>query len=333
MTAAGSSPSAEPLVIRVVTDGRAGIRNQALGLAEAVARRTSARIQDRKVRWKRAFDWLPADLKQPFMLDKATNALDGDPPDLWIAAGRASLPLSLWMRRGTAPRPFVVQIQDPRLDPARFDMVIAPAHDGLKGANVLSIVGSPHRITPDRLTEAAPVYVDQIGALPHPRIVAMIGGKSKVFDLTDDHAAALAERIADTVTKTGGSLLMTFSRRTPESARKIMTRRLRTLPSWIWRGSGPNPLFAFLEAADHILVTEDSANMAAEAASTGKPVHILSMVATGAGDKFTRLHEALSAHGAARPFALPLQTWRYAPLTETDRAAQAVLDALGRRPS
>ena len=331
MTAAGSSPTAPLLTIRVVSDGRVGIRNQALGLAEAVARRTPARIQDRKVRWKRAFDWLPAGLKRRFMLDGVTNALDGDPPELWIAAGRASLPLSLWMRRGSAPRPFVVQIQDPRLDPARFDMVIAPAHDRLTGANVLSIIGSPHRITPERLAEAAPVYVDQIGALPHPRIVAMIGGKSKAFDLTDAHATALAERIADTVTQAGGSLLMTFSRRTPESARKIMTRRLRTLPSWIWRGSGPNPLFAFLEAADHILVTEDSANMAAEAASTGKPVHILPMVATGAGDKFARLHETLSAHGAARPFADRLETWAYPPLAETDRAAAVVLKAMAAR--
>ena len=333
MTAAGSPPTADALVIRVVSDGRAGIRNQALGLAEAIARRTPARIQERRVRWKRAFDWLPADLKQRFMLGDATNALDGDPPDLWIAAGRASLPLSLWMRRGKTPRPFVVQIQDPRLDPARFDMVVAPAHDELAGANVVSIVGSPHRITPARLTEAAPVYADQIGALPHPRIAVLIGGKSKAFDLTDDQATALAERIAATVTRSGGSLLMTFSRRTPEGARKIMTRRLRTLPNWIWRGSGPNPLFAFLEAADHLLVTDDSANMAAEAASTGKPVHILPMAATGPGDKFARLHAALTAHGAARPFAGRLETWTYTPLTETDRAAEAVLAAMDRRPA
>lgn len=328
MTAAGSSPAADPLVIRVVSDGRVGIRNQALGLAEAVARLTPARLEDRKVRWKNAFDWLPATLKHRFMLDKATTALNGAAPDLWIAAGRASLPLSLWMRREPGPRPFVVQIQDPRLDPALFDMVVAPEHDRLKGANVVSIIGSPHRITPERLTEAAPVYVDQIGALPHPRIVAMIGGKSKAFDLTDQHAAALAEQIADTVTKTGGSLLLTFSRRTPEGARKIMTRRLRALPGWIWRGSGPNPLFAFLEAADHILVTEDSANMAAEAASTGKPVHILSMAVAGAGDKFARLHEALAAHGAARPFTGQLESWTYPPLAETDRAAAAVLKAM-----
>lgn len=331
MTAAGSSPAADPLVIRVVSDGRVGIRNQALGLAEAVARLTPARLQDRKVRWKKPFDWLPAGLKQPFMLDKPTNALDGEPPDLWIAAGRASLPLSLWMHRQHGPRPFVVQIQDPRIDPARFDMVVAPAHDQLTGDNVVSIIGSPHRITPDRLTEAAPVYVDQIGALSHPRIAVMIGGASKAFDLTDAHATTLAERIAEVVTRSGGSLLLTFSRRTPEGARKIMTRRLRSLPGWIWRGSGPNPLFAFLEAADHILVTEDSANMAAEAASTGKPVHILPMIATGPGDKFARLHEALRAHGAARPFADRLESWTYPPLAETDRAAAAVLKAMAAR--
>ena len=41
----------------------------------------------------------------------------------------------------------------------------------------------------------------------------------------------------------------------------------------IWDGTGANPYFAFLHHADHVLVTEDSANMAAEAASTAKPVH------------------------------------------------------------
>ena len=332
MTPVGPSPSAgRPLVIRVVSDGRVGIRNQALGLAEAVARLTPARLEDRKVRWQSAFDWLPATLKQRFMLDKPTTALNGAPPDLWIAAGRASLPLSLWMARGPGPRPFVVQIQDPRIDPARFDLVVAPVHDGLKGDNVVSIIGSPHRITLERLAEAAPVYVDQIGALPHPRIAVMIGGKSRAFDLTDTAAAAMAEQIADTVTKTGGSLLLTFSRRTPEGARKIMTKRLRALPGWIWRGSGPNPLFAFLEAADHILVTEDSANMAAEAASTGKPVHVLPMAATGPGDKFARLHAALTAHGASRPFTGTLESWTYPPLAETDRAAAAVLKAMAAR--
>jgi mitochondrial fission protein ELM1 len=317
------------LTIRVVTDGRAGIENQALGLAEAVARLTPASIDVRRVRWRSLFDWLPADLKTPAMLDPASDTPfpgEGEPwPDLWIAAGRASLPLSLEARKRSGGRTVVVQVQDPRLDPSRFDLVVAPEHDGLTGANVVSIVGSPHRITPKRLAEAAPAFAALIEPLPKPRVAVLIGGRSKAFDLTAAHAAALAERIVKAVTATGGALMLTFSRRTPLDAQAAMTERLAMLPGQIWDGTGPNPLFAFLHYADHILVTEDSANMAAEAASTGKPVHILPMVRRGPAGKFDRLHAALAAQGAARPFDEQLQTWTYEPLAETERAAREIV--------
>ena len=124
---------------------------------------------------------------------------------------------------------------------------------------------------------------------------------------------------------------MTFSRRTPDDARAAMSEALSELPGWIWDGQGDNPLFAFLEAADHILVTEDSANMAVEAASTGTPVHILPMVRIGKAAKFDRLHADLAARGATRPFDGTLATWSYEPLAETERAARAVLEAMAAR--
>jgi len=323
-----------PLTIRVVTDGRAGIENQALGLAEAVSRLTPAVIETRRVRWRAAFNWLPAGLKTTAMLDPAFDApfpADGEPwPDLWIAAGRASLPLSLAARNRSGGRTFVVQIQDPRLDPARFDLVVAPSHDGLAAPNVVSITGSPHRITPQGLAEAASTFAAAMGPLPRPRVAVLVGGRSKAFDLTPDHAVALANRIAAAVEAVGGSLMLTASRRTPDAAKAVMWERLADLPGFIWDGQGPNPLFAMLHFADHILVTEDSANMAAEAASTGKPVHILPMVALKPPAKFARLHADLRDRGAARPFDGRLETWTYAPLTETGRAARAVLEAMKR---
>ena len=68
--------------------------------------------------------------------------------------------------------------------------------------------------------------------------------------------------------------------------------------------------------------------MAAEAASTGAPVHILPMIPLKPADKFSRLHADLRARGAARPFDGSLASWTYEPLAETDRAAREVLARL-----
>ena len=191
-TARPLSPS--PLNVWVVSDGRAGIENQALGLAEAVQRLTPAEITIKHIRWRPLFDRLPSALKTPAML--ASEALQGPWPDLWIATGRATLPLSIRAKAWSGGKTFVVQTQDPRWANDRYDMIVAPAHDGLSGDNVFEITGSPHRITPRRIAEAAPAFADRIAPLPHPRVAVLIGGKSKAFDLPPDHAADLADRIA-----------------------------------------------------------------------------------------------------------------------------------------
>ncbi|MBW8303175.1 MAG: mitochondrial fission ELM1 family protein [Brevundimonas sp.] len=323
-----------PLSIWVVSDGRAGIENQALGLAEAVQRLTPADITVKRIRWRKGFDKLPSALKSGWMLDPSSDpvapAPGGSWPDLWIATGRATLPLSATAKARSGGRTFVVQTQDPRWKTGAYDLVVAPAHDGLAGPNVLSITGSPHRVTPERLAEGAAAFETALSPLPRPRVAALIGGRSMAFDLPEAHAADLADRIATAIGDAGGSLMLTFSRRTPEAAKRVMTARLAGLPGMIWDGTGPNPYFAFLHFADHVLVTEDSANMAAEAASTGAPVHILPMLPLKPAGKFARLHGDLRERGAARPFEGRLEGWTYAPLNETEQAARAVLQRMGR---
>ena len=305
------------------------MENQALGLAEALQRLSPSEITVNRVKWRKLFDKLPSALKAPWMLDPASDDPFPKPgeawPDVWIATGRATLPLSLMTKRRSGGKTFVVQTQDPRWRTGDYDLVVAPKHDGIEGPNVLSITGSPHRISADRLAEGAETFKDKLEPLPRPRVAVLVGGKSRAHDLPEAHAAGLAEQIARAVTDAGGSLMLTFSRRTPEAAKSVMTGRLSGLPGLIWDGEGPNPYFAFLHEADHILVTEDSANMAAEAASTGKPVHVLPMVATKPADKFARLHADLRERGAARPFDGTLDSWTYEPLVETDQAAAEIL--------
>jgi uncharacterized protein len=139
----------------------------------------------------------------------------------------------------------------------------------------------------------------------------------------------MACQIGSALDAGGGSLLLTFSRRTPDAAKAILKRALSARPGLIWDGEGANPYFAFLAAADYILVTEDSANMPAEAAATGKPIYLLKM--DGAQARKRRFHAELAERGIARPFEGRLDSWTYPPLRETDRAAHEVLRRLGSR--
>lgn len=320
-----------PLSVWAVTDGRVGIENQALGLAEAIARQIPADISVKRVNWPRWMRRTPSRFipALPGLLATGSREILPPWPDLWIGNGRAAIPLSIAVRRWSVHRTFVVQLQDP-LRPARlFDLTIPPTHDPLRGPDVFPIIGAPHRVTAERLAEAYKGFARQLEPLPRPRVAVLIGGTAKAYGLGPERARQMAAEIADTVMTHGGSLMLTFSRRTPPEARAILTERLSGLPGLIWDETGPNPYFAFLAAADAVMVTEDSANMPAEAAATGAPVHLLKM--DGGQSRRQRFHADLAARGVLQSLRPtdggstlpPLR--RYDPLQETDRAAGEVL--------
>jgi mitochondrial fission protein ELM1 len=325
--------SARPkkLTIWAVSDGRAGIESQVMGLAEAVARLTPAVVVNKRLRFKGLYGKLPAPLQLSprQFLAKDSAQLEPPWPDLWIGAGRLATTFALSMRNWSKGQTFVVQTQDPRWPAALFDLLVPPRHDRLVGENIVPITGSPHRVTPERLKAELKPFAKAFKALPTPRVAVLIGGKSRAHDLSPARAIALADEVASAVSQAGGSVLVTMSRRTPDDARALIAHRLKQLPGVVWDGEGPNPYFAFLAAADHILVTEDSANMATEAAATGKPVHILAM--DGHSKKFARFHAELRGLGAARPFTGVLDDWDYEPLRETERAAAEILKRMAAR--
>ena len=103
---------------------------------------------------------------------------------------------------------------------------------------------------------------------------------------------------------------------------KAVREALAGSNSVIWDGTGGNPYFAYLALADHIVVTEDSASMVSEAATTGKPISILRLA--GGSPKFSRFHTAMAKRGVTREFAGRLDDWSYTPIDETARAAAMV---------
>ena len=318
----------EALKIWVITDGRAGNEAQALGLAEALARRRSATIAVRRVAPKAWTARLPAQMWHalgareggwPFTAYNARVRRIKPPwPDLVIGAGRRIAPLVAALRRlhGVG----AVQILDPCMPLADFDLVAVPEHDRVTGPNVLATAGSIGRATPDTVAAAAEHWRDQLALLPQPRLAVLLGGPGAGARFGGGAAGRLLvalEALADQ----GHGLMVTPSRRTPQG----LVARLRDLlgdSAFVWDGTGDNPYPGILGLADAVLVTEDSVNMASEAASTGKPVHVFPLSRVAA--KIRRFHTALEARGAARRFEGEIEAWDYPPLAEADRVAAEI---------
>jgi mitochondrial fission protein ELM1 len=309
-------------LVWVLHDGKAGMASQSLGLAEA----TGFPFIEKALTIRRPWAWLPPQLwGAPFAaVSDAGRPLAPPWPDLVIACGRNAAMPALAIRRASGGRTVAVQVQDPRVGRDEFDLMIVPEHDRLRRTNVMTTKGALHRVTADKLAAERRRF-PQLAALPGPVLGVLIGGSNRAYRLTLGRLAEIADAIADAVRASGGSVMLTPSRRTGDAGIALLRERLTGLPASIWDMTGDNPYYAYLANADAFLVTADSVSMISEAAATGKPVHIIELA--GGDRKFARFHEAMRAAGITRPFRGRLEDWRYARLDDTARAG-ATLRAL-----
>jgi len=315
-----------PLTAWVISDGRRGIENQALGLAQAMKRQRSLSFQSHTIKHSWLFTKLPAWTQFKLRKNPASYVSEDDHPDIAIGCGRQAIAPLLALKHKFKDDICTIYIQHPRLDPSYFDMVVAPQHDQLAGPNVISIIGSPNLITKDRLK------ADQhMLSMPKAKIAAwLIGGHSKTHKLRDhDHKNHLS--LLKDLKSQGWHILVSTSRRTPEAIINDYTQLTKTSTEVdLFKGDGENPYFAFLYHADKIFVTEDSTNMLTEACATGKPVFRLSM--TGKAGKFQKLYDVLETRCHVRPATgSDLSSVEYEPLNETAVAAEKVWMAFDKK--
>ncbi|PHR94264.1 MAG: hypothetical protein COA69_01320 [Robiginitomaculum sp.] len=321
--------SADPTPCWVISDGRRGIENQVLGLAEAVSRLHPCDIRTQIIKTSETFTALPPNLQfilKPQPGDYGLPHPLTPPPRLAIGCGRQAIAPLRTLKKTYGPDIFTVYVQAPRINPKRFDLVIVPTHDRVRAKNIVTMTGSPNRITPDRLRTEMKPFLARLKTLPAPRVTVLIGGDSKTHILDKTIHAQHLDAI-HTLLGQHMSLLITSSRRTPDWVKadyQALSDSHKRV--WFWNGVGENPYFAFLGSANAILVTEDSTNMLTEACATGKPVFTLPM--SGKPGKFAKLYTELSQRCHVSPFMGSIDATAYDPLDETARIANIVLERL-----
>jgi mitochondrial fission protein ELM1 len=293
---------------------------QCVGLAEALGLTPAVKRIHVPAPWSwLPPGWVPGPLAR---LGAAGDRLTPPWPDILISCGRRSVAPAIAVRKAAAGQTFTIHIQDPLTDLARFDVIVAPRHDGLRGANVIETVGGLNRNSPARLAEAAERFAPLLDDVPRPRLAVMIGGNNKAYRFTEERMTRLGAELAALARAHEAGLLITPSRRTAPEIMAALTRALADAPARIWDGAGDNPYLAYLALADAFAVTADSVNMVCEAASTGKPVFVIGL--DGGSPKFNRFHQNLREMGITRPFEGRLESWAYTPLRDTEIAAAEI---------
>ena len=301
----------------ILSEPLAGLQAQALGLAEAAgldAETVSLRPRA-PWRWISARLW-PAPLRAVGLPDPAN--------DILLSAGGTAGVVADALRR---PGRRLVQIQHPRFDPRRFDVIVVNRHDGLTGPNVVVTRTALHRATPERLAEGAAAWAPRLAHLPRPLVAVLVGGSNGRFRLDHNVARHLGTQLAGMMRQDRVGLALTPSRRTSPEARAELEDAVTPLGGWVWDMQGENPYFGLLGLADAIIVTEDSVSMVSEAAATTAPVLLAGL--PGRSRRIRLFNELLIQDGRIRPFGGRLDIWPVQPLDDTLAAGQDVRRRLG----
>ncbi len=310
----------------VVSDGKIGIDNQCIGLAEAVGVTPVLKHVTMRSPWRHMFPIVSHLHPHAF---RPGDALVPPWPDLLITGGRSGAAVSLFVKKASGGKTVTVHIQNPHIDPKRFDLMVVGQHDKVSGKNVLVTRGALNRVNAVKIAAGIGQF-SHLAELPPPRLAVLIGGANRCYKFEKQDAEKLATQLAALAEK-GFSVLVTASRRTGAENEAILKAAINLPNCFFWNGQGENPYFAMLGLADSILVTADSISMVSEAASTGKPVMVIPL--TGGDRKFRAFHALMEKEGITRLFTGAIQSWNYKPLIDTEEAAALVKPLLEGRLS
>jgi mitochondrial fission protein ELM1 len=306
-----------------ITNGQAGFRTQARGLAEAAAPGAVEKTIGLRFPWS----ILPPSRLTLLGLDRSRDRLEPPWPDLVISCGRKAGKAALAVKAASGGRTLAVHVQHPLANLDRFDLILPMRHDGApEAAHIVPMDLALHDVTPELLAASGEAWRERFAALPWPMTGVLLGGSRPRFSFTVEQARALTERLK--ALRAEGGLAITPSRRTPEAVKAVVWEAFAGDPGvFLWDERGDNPYRGILALSDRLVATGDSVSMVSEAVASGRPVAVFDL---GGGARHQRFVENLVEKGVvSRADGSPFVAGT--GLTETPRAVEAVKRLIAER--
>ena len=258
-----------------LTDGSAGMISQVKGLADALKLNFEQKTIDLKFPWNK----LPVGILPPFKIifnNYRQISLESNiPPDIIISCGKRSIYASLHLKKSLKNKVFSIHIQNPKINPAHFDLVVAPAHDDLKGKNVLQTDLALNHINKSLLSKEAELYAAQFSKIEKPICTIFLGGQNRNYRFDVSVVKELADQVDKILKNNDIQLFILFSRRTDQFIIEYLKERFLN-QNIIWNGDG-NPYLALMKFSKYLICTSDSVSIISESISSTKPVYIFKL--------------------------------------------------------
>ncbi len=331
--------------ILVVSDGTPGMRLQALALGQALQfiKDPTAKIEDviltppwllrHLPRLARVLPlkWLRASVHPKLRLKFGLFL----PPTIIVTCGRRMAGLSIAMQRlgqdnttnaVCVKRIRTIHIQDPRLSPSYFDILIVPQHDKARGPNVIISMASLNRLNDVNIADSAKALSSKWSRLPTPRVAVLLGGSNRRYNISPAMVTEMAERLRKFATSTGTSLALIPSKRTSDELLDGLTKGLQQISFAVASSKDKNPYPGILGIVEATIVTSDSVNLTSEAAITGKPVLIAKW--QHESGRIRAFHDAMVKAGHTMPLGNSVPKVKFTPLNEMPSIIRQVIDLL-----
>ena len=301
----------------LLTEGMHGMISQVEGLAKAL----DIDFTHHKVELNHLWKFIPPNLSP--VSQNVFKKIDHDDFDVIISCGRKSVIPSIHLKNTTNKKVFNIHIQDPKVDSNHFDFIVAPEHDAIQGQNVISTKGAIHYLTANEISENKN-YLNSFIKKDERKIWTLIlGGPTKYYDYSTKNMKHIFTSLYKLLKKHDFQLVVIPSMRTPINTIHY-AREFFGDNHTIIMDVDKKAYLSALALSENIIVTCDSSSMISEAALTGKPIYIASILPRKNDKRFQNFRNLFRELNITRNLGEEVENWTYEKLDETNRVANII---------
>ena len=295
--------------------------SQVEGLAKSLNTTFDHHTIDLPVLFKFLPPFLTPKIQQSFNFNEIVKD-DGSAPDLIISCGRKSvipnIILKKYFKKKFNKDLKNIHIQDPKISPKNFDLIITPQHDNkINSENIIRSVGALHYLNEEEVVNKN--NGENV-------ITFVLGGPNKYYNFKKEDLEVHFEKIDNN--KNLKKINVIASRRTPKSVFDFLSSKFNRLEfCYDFSLNKKNYTNAYAEAS-HIVVTCDSTSMISEAAITGKPLYVAKLPNFRNDYRFEKFLQSFKDLDIIKEFNGNLEHWTYEKLYESKRIAKIIIEKL-----